>query len=383
MIDKNISLLKLEFDELKVNSSYGLYLRQGILLSENQHCILYTQSKEKLKFLVYDDTLDHEVWINFENKLEMSCDCNNELVCKHKIASLIQSIDILEKEKSFKNINGYRYTKSGMIDRVLKERLKKAVVAKYIVEYADNKFGEHVVINEKETQYRITIRSFEKEMGYCTCPDYSTNKLGTCKHLMFVFRDLRTNSGLLDHKLEVFPFVEVYLNPSNNNRISWYYPGRIQPIEISELLFKYFGNSVFLSDEKVISFLGFIQESSKHDQIKIREEVYIKVENAYENNMLDQIKTSSSIDFGLINETLPDYQKEFVEFATFKAGVVLADEFGLDNQYQAVVTAIFKKEIIGFKNCLIICPTDFVSLWKSKINNLSDEKVVNITGSAE
>jgi uncharacterized Zn finger protein len=31
--------------------------------------------------------------------------------------------------------------------------------------------------------YRVEIRSFEKLQNTCTCPDYKTNLIGTCKHI--------------------------------------------------------------------------------------------------------------------------------------------------------------------------------------------------------
>src|SRR5271157_672186 len=34
--------------------------------------------------------------------------------------------------------------------------------------------------------YRVALRGLERGQSYCSCPDFRTNTLGTCKHLMKV-----------------------------------------------------------------------------------------------------------------------------------------------------------------------------------------------------
>jgi hypothetical protein len=33
------------------------------------------------------------------------------------------------------------------------------------------------------SEYRIHIRALERRANYCSCPDFATNELGTCKHI--------------------------------------------------------------------------------------------------------------------------------------------------------------------------------------------------------
>ena len=38
--------------------------------------------------------------------------------------------------------------------------------------------------------YRVHIRSLNRRANYCTCPDFATNQLGTCKHIEAVLHQI-------------------------------------------------------------------------------------------------------------------------------------------------------------------------------------------------
>ncbi|MDR1350189.1 MAG: SWIM zinc finger domain-containing protein, partial [Zoogloeaceae bacterium] len=46
-----------------------------------------------------------------------------------------------------------------------------------------------------KTSYRVAIRGKAPGDNYCTCPDYATNALGTCKHIEFVLAQLEKKRG--------------------------------------------------------------------------------------------------------------------------------------------------------------------------------------------
>ena len=44
---------------------------------------------------------------------------------------------------------------------------------------------DYVVTSYESGQtYRVSLRGFEPGQSYCTCPDFRTNHLGTCKHVL-------------------------------------------------------------------------------------------------------------------------------------------------------------------------------------------------------
>lgn len=80
---------------------------------------------------------------------------------------------------------GKKYTRQGMIKRMLEERMDKATKADYKVFLADNRYGEHTLVNDKEKTFQVTLWDFEKKMGYINNIDWKTNKLGTTKHIPY------------------------------------------------------------------------------------------------------------------------------------------------------------------------------------------------------
>ncbi|MBI5907687.1 MAG: ATP-dependent helicase, partial [Burkholderiales bacterium] len=45
------------------------------------------------------------------------------------------------------------------------------------------------------TRYRVAIRGQASGQNFCTCPDYATNDLGTCKHIEFTLARLQARRG--------------------------------------------------------------------------------------------------------------------------------------------------------------------------------------------
>lgn len=292
------------------------------------------------------------------------------------ITSLLYIIEEF-KEKSLSY--GKKYSRKGMIKRVLDERETKAQKADYKVKLANNLYGEHTLINDKGKSFLVTLWDFDNKTGYINNIDWKTNKLGTTKHILFLYNYLEENPKKIARLNKTFPFIEIFTDPLNEYKISWYFPGNLS-IEEEELLNSYFGSQLYIENTDIVSFLSFLQKSKNFDRIKIREEVYDKIELHFENLELSRLQDQTKLDFSSINATLYPYQKEGVEFSAFKKGVIIADEMGLGKTLQAITTAIVKKEIFDFKKVLVICPASVKYQWKNEISKFSNEEGIVIEG---
>ena len=353
-------------------------INQGTSLYRNGQAQILAQGKEHFEFSVDDKYNDFEVTISVNGDVTGNCNCKSKDWCHHKVAGLLQLSETITRYEGEKLPEGKKYTREGMVRRVLEERKQKSLEAKYRIYFSNNIYGEHELLNEKGIKYKLTFRNIEKEQGYCSCPDYQTNKLGTCKHLMFAFNKMKTAKRKLSEKL-YYPFVEIHLDPFADYKIGWFYPHPL-PAEIQTLFKKYFNDKNIIEEEKVSGFLGFVKESANFKQILIRPEVLDKLEDSFNQKILDRVKNSSKLDYSCIKATLYPYQKEGIEFAAFRDGAVIADEMGLGKTMQAMGTALMKKELFGFDNTLIICPASLKSQWKSEIEKFSDEKAIIVDG---
>ncbi len=273
-----VELIKHKIKQLRESKEISdVVFRQAQSIYINGQCQLLTQSKTKFEFTVSDEAKDYDVDIYIDEE-KISAEINKKDLGWNRlaIASLMQLADDLSRLETHPKTEGKKYTREGMIKRVMDERREKANTDKYRIEFADNIYGEHLLTNEKGVKYRITLRDFENETGYIDNMDLRTNKLGTTKHIMFAFKELKSKKNLYNSLGKTYPFVEIYLDPLNDYKITWHYPHDLDS-DIKILIAKYLGNEQVFPDDRTLEFLGFIREAERYKQVLIRPEVLLQV----------------------------------------------------------------------------------------------------------
>ncbi len=356
--------------------------RQAQRLVENEMCTMVSESRDKFKFVVEDRFDDFKVTVGITGKkLSFQCSCGSRLdCCPHSAAALILLRMRFDEEKNRASSRSSRYTKKEMIKRVLKEREEKAAKEKFKIELAENTHGFHKITTAGGKTYEITIRDFLTGDGYCSCPDFKTNKLGTCKHLIFGTNYLKKkyrNSKTLTK--QEYPVIEIYCDPHYDYNITYYYERKL-PSEIETLIHKYFNSSQYVMPEKYSGFLKFLEEASAFKSVLVRPEVNERIDRYFEEQSLQQLSKKVTPDFSKIKATLFDYQKEGITFSLFKRGNIIADEMGLGKTLQAIAVAVLKKEIYGLTKAIVICPASLKYQWKKEIERFTDEKAIIIEG---
>jgi SNF2 family DNA or RNA helicase len=371
--------------------------KDGELLYNEGKCTLLSQSPQSVEFFVGDDDerdtpctlyLDGERIIPGKKGKRETWD-RYGYACLLRWEEELKGLDPKVKQDYKK------YTREGMIRRVLEERRVKAEKANYRIDWASNIYGDHILINEAGLKYTVFLRDFEHETGYSNSADAACNKLGTTKHIMYAFAKLKADKALYDRLDKTFPFIEIYNDPLNDYKISWYYPCDPPPDE-KALLLKYFKNKSFIEDAKVKSFLKFIETAEAYETIRIRPEVREKVERRYDDLMLADLREKarpvhlagskqsagegSSPDFSVIKAELFPYQIEGINFALYRRAAIIADEMGLGKTIQAIGTAVLKKQVFGFRKTLVVCPATLKSQWKREIEKFTSEKALILSG---
>ncbi len=285
----------------------------------------------------------------------------------------------MEKVNASDLAEGRAYTRSGMIRRVLQERRTKAEKADYKIKFANNLFGEHILTNELGVKYKITLRDFENETGYIDNPDFRHNKLGTTKHIMFAFHQLKSKPALMKRMVKAYPFIEIYCDPLNDYRISYFYPHPL-PAAAAKLIKSFFGKGTSISAGDEQKFLNFLDKAEAYPEIKIRREVREIVENAWNMDLLSKLEKQTVPDWKWLKVEPFPYQKEGISFATYREGAIIADEMGLGKTFQAIGAAVCKKHLFGFKKALVICPASIKAQWKSEVEKYSKESAEIMDG---
>jgi len=369
----------------------------GEILFNNCDCQILSQSAVSIDFLINTadevESVEYSLLINYEQ--DSISGFTPEINIKaakwnrYSYACLLQYEQELRLLDPKEKTEHKKYTRQGMINRVLNERKQKAGKAQYRIRWANNIYGDHILTNEHGVNYKIFLRDFDAETGYSSSWDSKLNKLGTTKHIMFAFKELKKNRKLYNRLDKTYPFIEIFCDPLNEYKITWYYPRETSlgvphklPVGEQLLISRHFKKKNYIENEEteIKAFLDFIEKAAEYETINIRPEVREKVERVFEQSMLKKLKQDHRPNYSSVKGELFPYQKEGVEFVLFKKAAIIADEMGLGKTIQAAAAAVLKKQIFGFKKTLIVCPATLKSQWKKEIETFTNEKALIING---
>ena len=252
--------------------------------------------------------------------------------------------------------------------------------------------GEYSVKSPKTKQeYKVVYRGAKSEWNYCSCFDFKTAQLGTCKHLEAVKLWIDGNRKARVHK-EIPPYTSVYLKylpteskagDAGDARKVCIRIGSDHRKEFLELAQKYFDRNGVMLEDAYQKFTDFVIEANhisdtfrfyqdaidfifEKREAKLRQHIL----HCYTDEMLDQLLTTP----------LYPYQKEGIRFAFSKGRSIIADEMGLGKTIQAIGTAeLMRKEKLT-QSALIVCPTSLKYQWKREIERFTGQQVHVIEG---
>lgn len=243
--------------------------------------------------------------------------------------------------------------------------------------------GEYIVRNpEKNNEYKVVYRGANSEWNYCSCMDFKTSRLGTCKHIEAVKKWFGGKKGVHVHR-ELPPYTSVYLS-YRDERCVKIRIGSDNKEAYEQLAKDYFDENHVLKKSAYARIGSFLKQARQISDtfrcykdaidfiIDIREKA--KRENivkTYDDEKLDN----------LLKVNLYPYQKEGIRFAAKAGKAIIADEMGLGKTIQAIGTAeLLRKEgLIG--SVLVLCPTSLKYQWRSEIKKFTNAEVFVIEGS--
>ena len=240
--------------------------------------------------------------------------------------------------------------------------------------------GEYRVTNPKSREeYKVVFRAENSMWNYCSCMDFKTSQLGTCKHLEAV--KLKLNGHR--HVVNTPSYSSVYLSYRNGRKVSLRI-GSNHREEMEQLAKQYFDSHSHLRDEAFPIFDQFLSAAAHFDSdFRCYQDAIDFVVDRRENirrcKLVEEKYNNEQLDI-LLNTQLYPYQKEGIRFAAKAGRAIIADEMGLGKTIQAIGTAeLLLRE--GFvDNILIVCPTSLKYQWKREIERFTHREVLVIEG---
>lgn len=242
--------------------------------------------------------------------------------------------------------------------------------------------GYYNVVNSvSHSEYRVVYRGQESSWNYCSCMDFKTSQLGTCKHLEAVKLWIEENHKRVCRKAP--PYTSVYLSYQGERNVCLRI-GTDNEDEFRQLAVPYFTPDGVMRPEAIDSITEFFRDAVRlnntfrwySDALGF---ILEKRDSRRRAQLLSDYASDAVLDT-LLKAKLYPYQKEGIRFA-FRAGKsIIADEMGLGKTIQAIGTAELMKKNGFISSVLIICPTSLKYQWKKEIERFTDSKAIVVEG---
>ncbi len=274
-----------------------------------------------------------------------------------------------------------------LVDRALSERAERARTEKMKVKSADPEtpWADYSVTSLLSGKtYRVALRGLEPGESYCSCPDFRTNTLGVCKHVMKTasqvkrrFPPERLRRGYRKRE------ITVSLSYAGEVSLRVLPPDRLDE-EAARILTPLLDKAVDdLHD--LLRRISRLQKAGHEVLIHPDAEEFIQQRMSQERLLKAMADIRSDpkkhlLRTGLLKTPLLPYQLDGIAFAVGAGRAILADEMGLGKTIQGVGTAELLAHEAGIRKVLVICPASLKSQWRSEIHKFCDRDVQLVSG---
>src|SRR5437879_259765 len=274
-----------------------------------------------------------------------------------------------------------------LIEHAIEERRERARAERMTVKSADpdqpvTDYAVSSTVSGKT--YRVAVRGGEPGSSYCSCPDFRTNTLGTCKHILHVLAKLSRRFTAAQLKR---PYtrktVGIHVQYRDRAALRLLLPEKLDS-KTRETLEDLRGRDI----DDVSDLLRRIQGLERQGRSV---NIYPDAEELIHRRLLlERIARGAAEIRGkpeshplrreLLKTELLPYQLDGIAFAAGAGRAVLADEMGLGKTIQAIGVAELLAREAGISKVLVVCPASVKSQWLNEIGRFSGRDCQLISG---
>lgn len=245
-------------------------------------------------------------------------------------------------------------------------------------------YSEYEVSTSSPNKYIVSIRSLSDRINTCTCPDYCSNLIGTCKHIEGVLINLEEKYRKNWQSLEkLAPKVtQIYVHHAERTTIRMTLPFPEQA-KLAAAFNRYFDSEGILVGKVTQSFPALYRElSALPRQLQrmfhidnavmsfLKEQQDREAVERQKNWFMQQVRDGNrSLD--VLSTSLYPFQEEGVLHLAFGRRALLADDMGLGKTVQAIAAAALLKQLRDIHHVLIVCPASLKHQWAREIRRFS------------
>jgi superfamily II DNA or RNA helicase len=235
-------------------------------------------------------------------------------------------------------------------------------------------------------QYRVSIRGFEVGDNTCTCPDFRTNTLGTCKHIEAVLAVLRQEiPPQLRQRKANFTRPELFLHYGEQLRIGLRLPPRHSD-KLHELAHTFFDErGLWKAGGEYADLMRALESVPEQvtvfsDAMEFIEREVERREFAEREQELVRQLEEGRLELNFLKVPLYPYQIRGALFGAYRVRSILGDDMGLGKTVQALAAAEILARERGIERVLVVAPAAVKYQWETEIRRFTDRPVQVIDG---
>jgi hypothetical protein len=274
-----------------------------------------------------------------------------------------------------------------LVAQALEERAKRSETDRMTVRSTDPRtpWTDYTVTNSVSGKtYRVALRGEERGVSYCSCPDFKTNTLGTCKHIMKVLIRARAFPKAVRERPFRRQRITVHLRYTDGVSLALALPARLSD-DARAIVSPLARGSI--DPANLVRRLQKLEAAGQAFFVTPDAEEFIQRQllRARTARLVAEIRSAPArhpLRTSLLKQPLLPYQLDGVAFAVGAGRAILADEMGLGKTVQGVGVAELLAREAGIRKVLIVCPASLKSQWRSEIHRFSERTVDLVSGPA-
>lgn len=374
----------------RIADSLSIFHR-GLSFFENGAYLCTEASPQQKRFVYQVDGSygDYTVQVCLQDSSpEYSCDCPYPGPgCKHVVAVFL---DVLGRFRAKdqgavdqEQEPGNYLSAQEIREKALEDRYQRAQKEEFKLLRGEMLKGEHILETSYGRQYLVTLHDPAQGLGHCSCPDFNTNQLGTCKHLLALCDRLLSKKDLQQAQKELFPFLDVYWDSAQAAPRLFCERPKEEISHLEPVLYSYFDAQGRFCLSDLGSMLDFMQQVEGCKQVRVSDEVQERVQEHLLQKEVQELSRSELPSLQGLRTNLYPYQEEGVRFGLYRKAALIGDEMGLGKTLQAIVLGLLKKEVFGFKRILVVTLASLKEQWKREVEKFTQEQAAVVAGAPQ
>jgi len=326
-----------------------------------------------------------------------TCPFDLEPACKHVVAALLAyAAQVVEVERD---------SAAEQAIALRQQRARTEVVVSHVA--GDPTFGTwsaHTVSDAgaKLRPYRVHIRSTHERINFCACPDFASNRLGTCKHIEAVLHRLAKRKLSAPEPVQPVIYLSWGRAPGSGGetdgaglsaevapRIALRRPSRLDHPELERLLDRHFGPLGELRSALPDAWTALERDLGERPDVHLGDDARAHAQrlladlaHAERKARIQESIARSGGHLPGIRARLYPYQTEGVAFLASTGRAILADDMGLGKTLQAIAAArwLLDHEHVG--RVLVVCPASLKTQWAREIARFTGLNAAVVEGGA-